>query len=104
MNANNEWGAKLVELFKAGSLVPITTIKALRQFSPATICRMAMQGRLPAMRVGRRILSHESLIEEALPGFVCSKPEPKTTRHAKDTHAADVVAARARLRSRGLPA
>ncbi len=89
---------KLVAMFEAGELVPVGTIKSLKSFAPATVCRWCLTGKLPAIRVGRRILTHPDLVRDALAGFVI-KPNPPEKPGPK---LPGVQESKDRLRARGL--
>lgn len=71
---DDETKAELIRLFEAGELVPIGRIKAFKSFSAATAIRWAMAGKIPSIRLGKRILTHESLVRDALLKCVIGAP------------------------------
>ncbi len=72
---------ELLRLFEAGELVPLCTVGVLKGFSPATVCRWALSGRIPAIRIGRRILTHDTLVREALAAAIIpQRIDPATTK------------------------
>jgi len=104
--------SRLLDYFGKGELVPITRIKILRHISPSSRCRLALLGTIPALRVGARILTHPSVVEEALRASLIKpeaskvKPKPKSQlsqlSQLSAARQAEIAAARERNRKRGL--
>lgn len=99
--------SRLIELFKRGELVPVTRCKSLKGVSPATRCRLVLKGTIPALRVGCRLLTHDSLVEESLINLVVA-PKPSGAGKPSENkmeHSAQVwqmEEARERLKKRGM--
>lgn len=98
--------AELVALFEKGELTPISKVPCLKKIAPATLSRWALSGRIPCLRVGRFFYTHERFAKEALlkAVIVGDKAPTAPTDDSTSTNNPADQAARARLRSRGLPA
>jgi len=99
--------SRLMGFLEKGELEPITKIKLLKHISPASRCRLALNGIIPSIRIGSRIMTHPILVAEALRASIIRPAENKANATPKvpvraAERLAEIAAAKERNAKRGL--